>query len=115
MTGFRPAVREVFVTLHRQGLIYRDRRLVNWDPKFQSAISDLEVESVEVNGSMWYIRYPVEGTDQSITVATTRPETMLGDTAVAVHPDDARFAGLVGRMVLQPLTGTAIPDHRRHV
>jgi len=86
--GLNAAVREVFVTLHREGLIYRDRRLVNWDPKFQSAISDLEVESVEVNGSLWYLRYPVEGTDRVITVATTRPETMLGDTAVAVHPTD---------------------------
>ena len=107
--GLNAAVREVFVTLHQQGLIYRDRRLVNWDPKFQSAISDLEVESLEVNGSLWYFRYPVEGTDQLITVATTRPETMLGDTAVAVHPDDPRFAHLVGRMVLQPLTGRRFP------
>jgi valyl-tRNA synthetase len=107
--GLNAAVREVFVTLYRQGLIYRDRRLVNWDPKFQSAISDLEVESIEVNGSLWYLRYPVEGTDQVIVVATTRPETMLGDTAVAVHPADERFAGLVGRMVVQPLTGRRFP------
>ncbi len=107
--GLNEAVREVFVTLHEQGLIYRDRRLVNWDPKFQSAISDLEVESVEVNGSLWYLRYPVEGTDRVIAVATTRPETMLGDTAVAVHPEDARFADLVGRMVVQPLTGRRFP------
>jgi len=88
--GLSEAVREVFVTLHREGLIYRDRRLVNWDPKFQSAISDLEVETREVRGSLWYIRYPIEGTDRSIVVATTRPETMLGDTAVAGHPDDGR-------------------------
>ncbi len=107
--GLSDAVREVFVTLHRQGLIYRDRRLVNWDPKFQSAISDLEVESVEVNGSLWYIRYPIEGMEESIVVATTRPETMLGDTAVAVHPEDGRFAHLVGRMVVQPLTGRRFP------
>ena len=107
--GLNAAVREVFVTLHREGLIYRDRRLVNWDPKFQSAISDLEVESVEVAGSLWYLRYPVEGTDRVIVVATTRPETMLGDTAVAVHPTDARFANLVGRMVVQPLTGRRFP------
>jgi valyl-tRNA synthetase len=99
----------VFVKLFNEGLIYRDRRLVNWDPKFQSAISDLEVESVELNGSLWYIRYPVEGSDEAITVATTRPETMLGDTAVAVHPTDARFAHLVGRMVVQPLTGRRFP------
>ena len=107
--GLSDAVRTVFVTLFQQQLIYRDRRLVNWDPKFQSAISDLEVESVEVNDSLWYITYPIEGTDQTITVATTRPETMLGDTAVAVHPDDPRFAGLVGRMVVQPLTGRRFP------
>ena len=107
--GLSDAVREVFVTLHREGLIYRDRRLVNWDPKFQSAISDLEVEAREVRGSLWHIRYPIEGTDESITVATTRPETMLGDTAVAVHPDDERYRHLVGRQVILPLTGRRIP------
>ena len=103
------AVRKVFVDLYREGLIYRDRRLVNWDPKFQSAISDLEVESLEVNGSLWYLRYPIEGTDEVIVVATSRPETMLGDTAVAVHPEDARFAPLVGKMVVQPITGRRFP------
>ena len=107
--GLSDAVREVFVTLYRQGLIYRDRRLVNWDPKFQSAISDLEVESKEVRGSLWHIRYPVEDTDEGITVATTRPETMLGDTAIAVHPHDERYAGLVGRFAIVPLTGRRIP------
>jgi len=107
--GLSDAVREVFVTLHREGLIYRDRRLVNWDPKFQSAISDLEVEAREIRGSLWHIRYPIEGTDESITVATTRPETMLGDTAVAVHPDDGRYRHLVGRHVVLPLTGRRIP------
>ncbi len=107
--GLSDAVREVFVTLHREGLIYRDRRLVNWDPKFQSAISDLEVEAREIRGSLWHIRYPIEGTDGSITVATTRPETMLGDTAVAVHPDDGRYRHLVGRHVVLPLTGRRIP------
>ena len=106
--GLSVAVREVFVTLQKQGLIYRDRRLVNWDPKLQTAISDLEVESREVKGSLWHIRYPVEGGGE-IIVATTRPETMLGDTAVAVHPEDARFAALVGRMVVLPLTGRRIP------
>ena len=105
--GLSAAVREVFVTLHRQGLIYRDRRLVNWDPKFQSAISDLEVESREVKGHLWHIRYPVG--DEWITVATTRPETMLGDTAIAVNPDDARYAHLVGRHATLPLTGRQIP------
>ncbi|MEN0075480.1 MAG: valine--tRNA ligase [Paracraurococcus sp.] len=108
--GLSAAVREVFVTLHRQGLIYRDRRLVNWDPKLLTAISDLEVESREVKGNLWYLRYPVEGSPgEVITVATTRPETMLGDTAVAVHPEDPRFAGLIGRRVILPLVGRAIP------
>ena len=107
--GLSEAVREVFVTLHRQGLIYRDRRLVNWDPQFQTAISDLEVETREVRGHLWHLRYPVEGSDQCIVVATTRPETMLGDTAVAVHPDDERYRDLVGRYVVLPLTGRRIP------
>ncbi len=107
--GLSDAVREVFVTLYRQGLIYRDRRLVNWDPKFQSAISDLEVESREVRGSLWHIRYPVEGSNGWITVATTRPETMLGDTAIAVHPADERYAELVGRSAIVPLTGQRVP------
>ena len=107
--GLSDAVREVFVTLYRQGLIYRDRRLVNWDPKFQSAISDLEVETREVKGSLWHVRYPVDGTGEWITVATTRPETMLGDTAVAVNPADERYAGMVGRHAVVPLTGRRIP------
>ena len=108
--GLSDAVREVFVTLHKQGLIYRDRRLVNWDPQFQSAISDLEVESREVKGSLWHIRYAIEGQPgRSITVATTRPETMLGDTAVAVHPDDGRYRDLVGQHAVVPLTGRRIP------
>jgi valyl-tRNA synthetase len=108
--GLSRAVREVFVTLYRQGLIYRDRRLVNWDPKLQTAISDLEVENQEVKGSLWHIHYPLaEAPGQWITVATTRPETMLGDTAVAVHPDDARYRGLVGRFVFLPLVGRRIP------
>jgi valyl-tRNA synthetase len=107
--GLSEAVRHVFVTLYRQGLIYRDRRLVNWDPKFQSAISDLEVESREVRGNLWYIRYPVEGQERFLTVATTRPETMLGDTAVAVHPEDPRYRDLVGKFVVLPLVGRRIP------
>ncbi|WP_353212192.1 valine--tRNA ligase [Rhodovarius sp.] len=106
--GLSQAVVEVFVRLHKAGLIYQDKRLVNWDPVFQTAISDLEVESREVKGSLWHIRYPVEGGGE-IVVATTRPETMLGDTAVAVHPEDGRFAGLVGRHVVLPLTGRRIP------
>ena len=89
--GLSAAVRKVFVALRKEGLIYRDKRLVNWDPKLHTAISDLEVEQREVNGNLWYFKYPVEGEDgRFITVATTRPETMLGDTAVAVHPEDDR-------------------------
>src|SRR5215475_9243470 len=86
--GLSRAVRKVFVELYRQGLIYKDNRLVNWDPKMLTAISDLEVESREVKGNLWYFKYPIEGSDEHIVVATTRPETMLGDTGVAVHPDD---------------------------
>jgi valyl-tRNA synthetase len=109
-SGLSKAVIEVFVTLYRQGLLYRDRRLVNWDPVFQTAISDLEVESREVKGSLWTLRYPVEGEPgRFLQVATTRPETMLGDTAVAVHPDDARFRDLVGKHVILPLVGRRIP------
>ncbi|MCW3475753.1 valine--tRNA ligase [Limobrevibacterium gyesilva] len=108
--GLSKAVLEVFVTLHREGLIYRDRRLVNWDPKFQSAISDLEVENKEVRGHLWHIRYPVaEEPGRFITVATTRPETMLGDTAVAVHPEDPRYRDLIGKHAILPLVGRRIP------
>ena len=108
--GLSEAVTKVFVDLHRQGLIYKDKRLVNWDPKFQTAISDLEVQPVEVKGHLWHIRYPVEGEEgRFITVATTRPETMLGDTGIAVHPGDERFRDLVGRHAILPLVGRRIP------
>lgn len=114
--GLSKAVIEVFVTLHKQGLIYKDKRLVNWDPKLLTAISDLEVEQHEVNGNLWHFRYPVEGKvydpeDAStyITVATTRPETMLGDSGVAVHPEDERYAALVGKSVILPIVGRKIP------
>jgi valyl-tRNA synthetase len=108
--GLSRAVRRVFVQMHAQGLIYRDRRLVNWDPAFQSAISDLEVESREVDGSLWYIRYPIEGLpDRFITVATTRPETLPGDVAVAVNPEDERYRDLIGRHAILPLVGRSIP------
>jgi len=108
--GLSHAVRKVFVDLHKQGLIYRDQRLVNWDPKLQTAISDLEVQNPEVKGHLWHIRYPIKGeAERHIVVATTRPETMLGDTAVAVHPDDERYRGLIGKMVLLPLVGREIP------
>ncbi|MFN8722035.1 MAG: valine--tRNA ligase [Rhodospirillales bacterium] len=107
--GLNRAVRKVFVDLYRQGLIYKDKRLVNWDPKLHTAISDLEVEQREVQGSLWHFRYPVEGMEgRFITVATTRPETMLGDTAVAVHPDDPRYADLIGRHAVLPIVGRRI-------
>ncbi|MCW5820760.1 MAG: valine--tRNA ligase [Trueperaceae bacterium] len=114
--GLSEAVLEVFVTLYREGLIYKDKRLVNWDPKLLTAISDLEVEQIETNGNLWHFRYPIEGRtydplDPStyITVATTRPETMLGDTGVAVHPDDERYQHLVGQHVVLPIVGRRIP------
>ena len=127
--GLNAAVRKVFVQLHKEGLIYRDKRLVNWDPHFQTAISDLEVEQREVDGAYWHFAYPLADgvtyehpiafdedgkaiefeTRAFIVVATTRPETMLGDTGVAVHPDDERYAGLVGKFVTLPITGRRIP------
>ena len=127
--GLNAAVRKVFVALHKEGLIYRDKRLVNWDPHFQTAISDLEVEQKEMDGSYWHFAYPLADgvtyehpvaydgdgqpteyeTRDHIVVATTRPETMLGDTGVAVHPDDARYAGLVGKFVTLPIVGRRIP------
>src|SRR5436190_20628792 len=108
--GLSAAVRRVFVTLYREGLIYRDKRLVNWDPVMHTVISDLEVDERETRGLLWHIRYPVaELPGQAVTVATTRPETMLGDTGVAVHPDDPRFADLVGKAVRLPLVGRLIP------
>jgi valyl-tRNA synthetase len=127
--GLSAAVRKVFFQLHRDGLIYRDKRLVNWDPHFQTAISDLEVEQKEVDGAYWHFAYPLEngvtyqyptGFDEDgkptafetrdyIVVATTRPETMLGDTAVAVHPDDARYKDLIGKTVKLPIVGRSIP------
>ncbi len=103
--GFSETVRKVFVELHRQKFIYRDKRLVNYDPRLKTAISDLEVEQREVSGHYWHIRYPVKESDGHITVATTRPETMFGDTAVAVHPEDKRYKHLVGEQVELPLTG----------
>ena len=114
--GLSRAVVKVFVELHREGLIYKDKRLVNWDPQLLTAISDLEVQQVEVKGSLWYLRYPLQGKSFNpddpatfIVVATTRPETMLGDSAVAVHPDDERYADLVGKHVVLPLVGRTIP------
>jgi len=103
------AVREFFVRLYEDGLIYRDYRLVNWSPALHTAVSDLEVDNVEEKDHLWELAYPVVGSDRRIIVATTRPETMLGDTAVAVHPDDERYKDVVGKMVELPLTGRQIP------
>jgi valyl-tRNA synthetase len=107
--GMSAAVQEVFVRLHEEGLIYRGKRLVNWDPVLHTAVSDLEVLSEEENGYLWHMRYPLVNGSGHLVVATTRPETMLGDAAVAVHPGDERYAHLVGQLVELPLTGRKIP------
>jgi valyl-tRNA synthetase len=106
--GLSNAVQNVFIQLYKEGLIYRGKRLVNWDPVLHTAVSDLEVISTEENGSLWHIRYPITGTDDFLVVATTRPETMLGDSAVAVHPDDDRYKHLVGKTINLPLTNREI-------
>ncbi|MEI7601564.1 MAG: valine--tRNA ligase, partial [Aestuariivirga sp.] len=107
--GLSKAVLKVFVQLYKEGLIYKDKRLVNWDPKLLTAISDLEVVQKEVKGNLWHLRYPIEGTDEFIVVATTRPETMLGDSGVAVHPENETLKHLIGKMVKLPLVGRLIP------
>jgi valyl-tRNA synthetase len=107
--GFSKAVTHVFVELHKRGLAYRDKRLVNWDPKFQTAISDLEVETKEIPGKFCHIRSPLADGSGHVSVATTRPETMLADMAVAVHPSDKRYAGIVGKQVKLPITGRLVP------
>jgi valyl-tRNA synthetase len=107
--GLSRAVLKVFVALYNEGLIYKDKRLVNWDPKLLTAISDLEVQQVEVRGHLWHIKYPIEGSDEFIIVATTRPETMLGDVAVAVHPENEKLKHLIGRHAILPLVGRKIP------
>lgn len=107
--GFSKAVIKVFVDLYNQGLLYRDKRLVNWDPGLKTAISDLEVETREINGKFWHFKYPLEDGSGFISVATTRPETMLADMAVAVNPSDERYAHLVGKNVRLPITGRLIP------
>lgn len=107
--GLSKAVQEVFIRLFDEGLIYRGQRLVNWDPTFRSAISDLEVVSEEENGFLWHLQYPVTNSQESLIVATTRPETMLGDTAVAVHPEDTRYQHLIGKTITLPLTHRQIP------
>ena len=107
--AYQRAVTYTFVELHRRGLIYRDKRLVNWDPKFQTAISDLEVETRDVQGKFWTLSYPLADDSGAIQVATTRPETMLADMAVAVHPDDPRYKRLIGKLIKHPITGRLIP------
>ena len=107
--GCSRAVREVFVNLYNKGLIYRGYRIINWCPRCLTALSDAEVEYAEQPGSFWHVRYPIDGTDEYLTVATTRPETMLGDTAVAVHPEDERYQHLVGKTLTLPLVGRKIP------
>lgn len=103
------AVRKVFVALYEKGLIYRGKKLVNWSPKLQTAISDIEVDYKDVKGSMWHMRYPIKGSNEVLVVATTRPETYLGDTAVCVHPEDGRYQNLVGKKVILPLVNREIP------
>ena len=107
--GMSDAVRDVFIKLHSDGLIYRGKRLVNWDPVLKTGLSDLEVLSEEENGSMWHFRYPLSDGSSSVVIATTRPETLLGDTAVAVHPEDERFTNLIGKTITLPLVGREIP------
>ncbi|MZP30164.1 valine--tRNA ligase [Heliobacterium undosum] len=107
--GCSEAVQEVFIRLYEKGLIYRGNRIINWCPKCQTTISDIEVEHEERGGHLWHIRYPVQDGDSEVVVATTRPETMLGDTAVAVHPDDDRYKHLIGKMVMLPILNRAIP------
>lgn len=108
--GLNAAVRKVFVQLYKEKLIYKDQRLVNWDPKLQSAISDLEAEQKEVDGNLWHFRYPIDGEEgRFIVIATTRPETMLGDSAVAVHPEDERYQDIIGKFVKLPIVGRLIP------
>ena len=106
--GFSKAVIHAFVSLYKEGLIYRAKRLVNWDIKFKTAISDLEIQNKEENGTLWHIKYKIEDSDESITVATTRPETMFGDTAVAVHPEDERYKHLIGKYALIPFINRKI-------
>jgi valyl-tRNA synthetase len=108
--GLNRAVRKVFVMLHRDGLIYRDKRLVNWDPQLLTAVSDLEVDAIEVNGNLWHLKYKIEGEEgRFITVATTRPETLFGDTGIAVHPEDERYKDLLGKKAIVPFVNRAIP------
>ncbi len=107
--GCSKAVREVFVNLYEKGLIYRGNRIINWCPKCRTALSDTEVEHKDTPGHFWHIRYPIKGSGEELIIATTRPETMLGDTGVAVHPDDERYGHLVGKVAILPLVGRELP------
>lgn len=107
--GYSKSVREVFVNLYNKGLIYQGNRIINWCPSCTTALSDAEVEYSEKDGHFWHIKYPVSGSNEYVIIATTRPETLLGDTAVAVHPEDERYANLIGKMLILPLTGREIP------
>ncbi|MEL0271065.1 MAG: class I tRNA ligase family protein, partial [Gammaproteobacteria bacterium] len=107
--GLSDAVQKVFIDLYNEGLIYRGKRLVNWDPVLHTAVSDLEVISTEEQGSLWHMRYPITDSTDYLVVATTRPETMLGDTAVAVHPEDERYSHLIGKTITLPLTDRIVP------
>ena len=108
--GLSKAVREVFVRLHEDGLIYRGKRLINWCPRCKTALADIEVNHEEAEGSLWHIRYPLaDDPSQALIVATTRPETMLGDTAVAAHPEDERYRHLIGKQIRLPITGRIVP------
>ena len=112
--GLSMAVRKVFIDLYKDGLIYKDKRLVNWDTVLMTAISDLEVEAKEMQSSFWYFKYPLVDSKEFLTIATTRPETMLGDTALAVNPDDNRYKHLIGSLAILPITNRKIPiigDH----
>ncbi|MBQ9921908.1 MAG: class I tRNA ligase family protein, partial [Clostridia bacterium] len=103
------AVKKTFITLYNKGLIYKGYRIINWCPKCATALSDAEVDYKELDGNFWHIKYPIEGTDDYLVVATTRPETMLGDTGIAVHPDDERYKNIVGKYAILPLVGRRIP------
>ncbi|MBQ6947896.1 MAG: class I tRNA ligase family protein, partial [Clostridia bacterium] len=107
--GCSKAVKEVFINLYNKGLIYKGNRIINWCPNCITALSDAEVEYDEQQGNFWHIRYPVKDSDEFVEIATTRPETLLGDTAVAVHPEDERYTHLVGKMLILPLVGREIP------
>ncbi|GAH61155.1 unnamed protein product [marine sediment metagenome] len=107
--GLSQAVRKVFVKLYKEGLVYRENYVINWCPRCQTALADIEVESVEEEANLYYINYPIKDSEEVITVATVRPETMLGDTAVAVHPDDKRYQKLIGKIAILPLMNRELP------